>query len=78
MDYLQWSDESYELAIRVAYNGIQLGEPPSDEYLAMGKNTALRQIALSGYRLAKLINEIFNASEQAQELIVDDTKISGG
>lgn len=60
MDYLQWSKESYQIAVQVAYNGIQPGKTPSSQYLAIGKHTALRQIALAGYRLAKLINEIFN------------------
>lgn len=60
MDYLQWSKESYQIAVKVAYHGIQVGQIPSQEYLAIGEYTALRQIALFGYRLAKLINEIFN------------------
>lgn len=60
MDCLQWSKESYQLAVQVAYNGVQVGKTPSCDYLAIGEHTALRQIALSGYRLAKLINEIFN------------------
>lgn len=60
MDYLQWSKESYQIAVSVAYNGIEVGKTPSCDYLSIGENTALRQIALSGYRLAQLINEIFN------------------
>jgi hypothetical protein len=60
MDYLQWSKESYQIAIQVAYNGIQVGKIPSHDYLAIGEHTALRQIALSGYRLARLLNEVFN------------------
>ncbi len=48
------------VAIQVAYHGIQVGETPSHDYLKIGEHTALRQIALSSYRLARLINEIFN------------------
>lgn len=60
MDYLQWSKESYQIAIQVAYNGIQVGKTPSPDYIATGEHTASRQMALSGYRLAQLIKEIFN------------------
>lgn len=54
------SKESYQIAVQVAYSGIQPGKKPSSQYLAIGEHTVLRQIALSGYRLAMLINEIFN------------------
>lgn len=60
MDCLQWSRESYQLAIEFAYNGIEVGEKPSDDYLAKGEQIALRQIALAGYRLALLLDQLFN------------------
>lgn len=60
MNYLDWSKESFQIAINVAYNGIEAGGTPSPQYLANGEHVALRQIALSGYRLAQLLNEIFN------------------
>lgn len=60
MNYTQWSEESYQIAIQVAYDGIELGKTPSSTYLMIGEHTALRQIALSGYRLAQLLYEIFN------------------
>ena len=59
MDYLEWSKESYQIAVQVAYKGIQVGNTPSNDYLVKGEHTALQQIALSGYRLSKLIEEIF-------------------
>jgi S1/P1 Nuclease len=58
LDYLQWSHESYQIAIQIAYQGIQPNVTLSSEYLASGQHTALRQIALAGYRLAELIKEI--------------------
>ncbi|NGX55054.1 MAG: hypothetical protein KR126chlam2_00676 [Chlamydiae bacterium] len=60
MDYLQWSEESYQIAIQVAYRGVEVGEKPSTQYLAAGQHVAMRQIALAGYRLARLFNELFN------------------
>jgi S1/P1 Nuclease len=59
MDILEWSKESYKLAIEVVYAGIEPGQVPSQQYLSRGKQAALRQIALAGYRLANLLEEIF-------------------
>ena len=59
MNILDWSEESYKLAVEVAYSNIQLGEMPSEQYLEAGKEVAIRQIALAGYRLAILLEEIF-------------------
>lgn len=54
-----WSKESYQLAINIAYNGIQPGEIPSQDYLKRGEQTAIRQIALAGYRLANILHDVF-------------------
>lgn len=60
MDYMQWSQESYQIAVQLAYTGIEVGEVPSNDYLVAGEQGALRQIALAGYRLAYLIEKIFS------------------
>ena len=60
MDFFQWSNESYLIATQIVYHGIHPHEKVSSEYLAIGQRTALRQIALAGYRLADLIKQIFN------------------
>ncbi len=59
MDIAVWSEESYELAAKVAYLGIFPGEVPSEEYMEKRRDTALRQIALAGYRLANLLKDLF-------------------
>lgn len=59
MNILDWSNESYKLAVEVAYAGIQLNDVPSEQYLDTGKEVAIRQLALAGYRLANLLEEIF-------------------
>ncbi len=53
-----WIDENYWVGIEIAYTGILPGESPSDAYVAKGQQTALRQVALAGYRLAGLLNEL--------------------
>jgi hypothetical protein len=55
MNFSDWGNESYLLAINVAYSEIQPGEIPSDEYLDKGEKTVLRQIALAGYRLGLIL-----------------------
>lgn len=54
-----WSEESYQLAISSVYRGIRPQETPSDAYISRGRQVALRQLALSGYRLAHLLEELF-------------------
>ncbi len=58
-DFEAWAEESHLLAINYAYNNIQPGEKPSSDYLRMRNQIVYHQIALAGYRLAKLLNEIF-------------------
>jgi hypothetical protein len=54
-----WANESYQLAIEHAYKNIRLNESPSKEYLKDSKEICLRQIALAGYRLEKILKDIF-------------------
>ena len=61
MDPLVWSDESYHLAIECAYSGIEPWDEPSEEYLSKGRDCALRQIALAGYRLGALLEELYGS-----------------
>ena len=58
-DFENWAQESHRLAIEYAYKNIQPGETPSSDYLRMRDRIAHQQIALAGYRLANLLNEIF-------------------
>lgn len=51
-----WREESYQMACRVAYQGIKPAEAPTAEYTTLGQQTCSKQIALAGYRLAQLLN----------------------
>jgi hypothetical protein len=54
----RWIREAHDLAISAAYT-LQPGDVPSEEYLKNGRTICERQIALAGYRLGELLNEIF-------------------
>lgn len=59
LDTKYWIQESYNLAVNVAYQGIVPYSNPSEEYLNKSKAAACRQLALAGYRLSYLLNKIF-------------------
>ena len=54
-----WAVESFGLAKTVAYAGITPGQTPSVDYLAKSRLVVTQQLALAGYRLADLLNELY-------------------
>ena len=54
-----WARESLELAFGVAYAGIREGARPTPEYAARVHQVVRRRLALGGYRLAALLNDLF-------------------
>lgn len=71
MDQDFWALESHKLAIKYGYKGvlsvdengrknyIQPNSPVSEYYLEEGQKIAARRLAMGGYRLAEVLNEIF-------------------
>lgn len=59
-----WRQESYELAVDFAYAKFVPNEKVSDEVMQEGQFLTGRQIALAGYRLADLLNEVLRVSSQ--------------
>jgi hypothetical protein len=57
-DPQQWANESYRLAIKYSYD-IRSGESPSSIYLNQGQIICEQQLALAGYRLGYVLNQIF-------------------
>ena len=55
-DFTKWRDESFEIAATYAYSGVQPGKGLSPKYRATAEQIALQQIALAGYRLARVLN----------------------
>lgn len=57
-DPKQWAEESYQIAKHQAYR-LKANSRPSANYVKLGQQTVARQIALSGYRLAALLNTLY-------------------
>lgn len=55
-----WVNESYLLAIEIAYEGIEPNTIPSDAYVQKSRECACKTLALAGYRLSDILNEIFD------------------
>ena len=48
----QWGEETYDIAAKYIYAGIDVNGAPSKAYLEQGQQIAERQITKAGYRLA--------------------------
>lgn len=67
-----WALESHKLAVKHGYRGVkgkdnrgrdiflQSGDELTDTYLQQAQDVVRRQLTLSGYRLANMLNEIFS------------------
>ena len=53
----EWAKENFEFAVDMVYN-TPLNEKPSDDYINKSRDICMRLVALAGYRLANLLNEI--------------------
>ena len=57
--YDVWEQESVDVATHELYKGLKRYEMPSDSYKVKAANIARERMALAGYRLADLFNEVF-------------------
>ena len=55
----KWAEESLEVAKSAAY-GISPQEAPSKEYVFQAQEAVKRRLALAGYRLGNLLNNLFD------------------
>ncbi|HEV2801309.1 MAG TPA: S1/P1 nuclease [Pyrinomonadaceae bacterium] len=65
LNVAQWVSEGFAIAAPGAYrdtagNMLPEGEKPDDEYQAKVKGIARKRLAMGGYRLAALLNEIYS------------------
>ena len=70
LDPKYWAMESHDLAIKYGYRGAQFvdrggrdrwirpDDAPSGYYMEKGKEVVEKQLAIAGYRLAQILNEI--------------------
>jgi curved DNA-binding protein CbpA len=60
-----WEQESLYIATTEVYKDVKFGEKPSDKYTKKAFEIAQERLALGGYRLGSLFNEIFGASSSS-------------
>lgn len=58
--FMALCEESFQVARSAAYEGVEEDETPPEAYLERGRAVVGRQLALGGYRLADLLNSIFD------------------
>jgi len=61
--YEDWEKESVEIATTEVYKGVKRYEAPSDDYKKKALKIGEERLALGGYRLGELFNEIFAAAK---------------
>jgi hypothetical protein len=59
MDVSHWVKEGHDLAISAVYDGIEQHTRPSEEYQERAQEVCRKRLAMAGYRLAQLLNEIY-------------------
>ncbi len=58
----EWQKEGFQIASTKLYPAsLKFGEPPSNDYKKMAFDIAEEQIALAGYRLGAMLNQIFDS-----------------
>lgn len=57
--YEDWAERGFRIAATQVYDEIERGQQPPLEYAEMVQQTAAESVALAGYRLAALMNDIF-------------------
>ena len=58
-DFMKWAHESHELAKSTAYADLEQHDTPSAAYVTNAQRVVRERVALAGYRLAAVLNEIF-------------------
>jgi hypothetical protein len=59
MDVSHWVKEGHDLALSSAYDGIEQHTRPSEEYQERAQEVCRKRLAMGGYRLGQLINDIY-------------------
>ncbi len=64
----KWQQEGFQIASTKVYpSSLKFGKMPSDDYKKMAFEIAQEQIALAGYRMGEMLNQIFGDSEITRE-----------
>jgi hypothetical protein len=69
LNHLEWSEESYNIAADFAYSQVELFPVLNPEYILTAQTICQERIVLAGYRLYRLLVELFNSkSHQTEQL----------
>jgi hypothetical protein len=60
-----WKKESVEFATTEVYRGVEFFQSPSDKYKKKALDIAQERMALAGYRMGDLFNEVFGSKQAA-------------
>ena len=64
----EWQQEGFQIASTKFYpTTLKFSEPPPDNYKKMAYEIAEEQIALAGYRMGAMLNQIFDNREISKE-----------
>jgi hypothetical protein len=64
----EWQQEGFQIASTKLYpSSLKFGEIPSDSYKKQAFEIAEEQIALAGYRMGEMLNQIFGSQELTRE-----------
>lgn len=67
-NFSKWQQEGFQIASTKLYPAsLKLNEMPSESYQKQAFEIAQERIALAGYRLANLLNQIFDTQESSKE-----------
>lgn len=58
-NFSQWAKESLEISQQEVYRGVRFFSLPSDGYKKKAFEISEKRLALAGYRMAALFNEVF-------------------
>ena len=62
----EWRQESLNVAMTEVYKDIEFFEPPSDKYKKKAFKIAEERLALAGYRMGEVFNQVFGAVPPAK------------
>ncbi len=66
-DFEAWKKESVKFATSEVYRGVEFFEPPSDKYKKKALAIGQERLALAGYRMGDLFNEVFGTKPAVSE-----------
>jgi len=64
-DFEGWKKESVKYATSEVYRGVEFFQSPSDKYKKKALEIAQERLALAGYRMGDLFNEVFGGKQAA-------------